>query len=358
VKILGIESSCDECAAAVVEDGRTILSSVVATQIPFHRGWDGVVPEIASRKHTEWIMKVASEALDKAGLTPGDIDGTAATARPGLLGSLLVGLTFAKAFAFSRGIPFIACDHMLAHLYAPQLVYAPADGREKAPQDGAFAVDSLRYPFLGLLVSGGHSIICKVEDFDRIQVLGTTIDDAAGEAFDKVAKFYGFGYPGGVYIDQLARKGDPDAFRFPLPSLHKGNHAYDVSYSGLKTALINQLEQFRIKKAPDQETERANIAASFQKTAVDILLRSLFRAVEDTGLDTIVAGGGVAANSYLRSCLALRKELRCVFPPLELCGDNGAMIAGLGYHYLARGETSPLSATASARVSAFKRKYP
>ncbi|MDR1178052.1 MAG: tRNA (adenosine(37)-N6)-threonylcarbamoyltransferase complex transferase subunit TsaD [Spirochaetaceae bacterium] len=347
MKVLGIESSCDECAAAVVEDGRFILSSVVATQIPFHKAWNGVVPEIASRKHTEWIMGVADGALKQAGLGPDGIDGVAVTSRPGLLGSLLVGLTFAKAFAFSRGLPFIACDHMLAHLYAPRLVYAPAPGAEFPP-----------YPFIGLLVSGGHSIICRVEDFDKVTVLGTTIDDAAGEAFDKVAKFYGFGYPGGVCIDDLAQKGDSGAFRFPLPNLHKGSHDYDLSYSGLKTAVINQLEQFRIKKAADDESERANIAASFQKTAVDILLRSLFRAAKDTGLSVIVAGGGVAANSYLRSSLAARKELRCIFPPLELCGDNGAMIAGLGYQYLVRGETSDLSAPASARVSGFKRKYP
>jgi N6-L-threonylcarbamoyladenine synthase len=345
VKVLGIESSCDECAVALVEDGSRILSNVVATQIPFHEAWNGVVPEIASRKHTEWIMQVAGEALERAGLGPDGIDGVAATSRPGLLGSLLVGLTFAKAFALSRGLPFIACDHMLAHLYAPRL--ACASDSELPP-----------YPFIGLLVSGGHSIICKVEDFDRVTVLGTTIDDAVGEAFDKVAKFYGFGYPGGVYIDRLAQKGDSGAFCFPLPNLHKGSHEYDLSYSGLKTAVINQLEQFRVKKALDDESERANIAASFQKTAVDILLRSLFRAAVDTGLNTIVAGGGVAANSYLRSILASRKDFRCVFPPLELCGDNGAMIAGLGYQYLIRGETSPLSETASARVNGFKRKYP
>jgi N6-L-threonylcarbamoyladenine synthase len=345
VKVLGIESSCDECAAAVVEDGRFILSNVVATQIPFHKAWNGVVPEIASRKHTEWIMGVADKALKKAGLGPEGIDGVAVTSRPGLLGSLLVGLTFAKAFAFSRGLPYIACDHMLGHLYAPRLVYA--SGTEFPP-----------YPFIGLLVSGGHSIICRVEDFDRVTVLGTTIDDAAGEAFDKVAKFYGFGYPGGVCIDRLAQKGDSGAFRFPLPNLHKGSHDYDLSYSGLKTAVINQLEQFRIKKASDDESEKANIAASFQKTAVDILLRSLFRAAEDTGLSVIVAGGGVAANSCLRSSLAARKDLRCIFPPLELCGDNGAMIAGLGYQYLVRGESSGLDAPASARVSGFKRKYP
>ena len=187
-------------------------------------------------------------------------------------------------------------------------------------------------------------------------MLGTTIDDAVGEAFDKVAKFYGFGYPGGAVIDKMARSGDSGAFRFPLPNLHKGEHRHDVSYSGLKTAVINQLEMFRVKKCGDIKNE--DIAASFQKTAVDILLRALFNAAEDTGLTTIVAGGGVAANSYLRTSLAERKDIHSVFPPLELCGDNGAMIAGIGFHYLVRGECSPLNVTASARVTGFKKKYP
>jgi N6-L-threonylcarbamoyladenine synthase len=339
MKVLGIETSCDECSAAVVEDGEKILSNVIATQIPFHAPWSGVVPEIASRKHTEWIYAVTKEALDKAGLTQADIEAVSVTSRPGLLGSLLVGLSFAKAFAWARNIPFIAVDHMLAHLYAPRLI------AENKPE----------YPFLGLLVSGGHTIICKAVNFDDITVLGTTIDDAAGEAFDKVAKHYNFGYPGGKVIDEMARNGDSGAFRFPLPSLHKGDHRYDVSYSGLKTAVINQLDMFKVKKT---EINNDDIAASFQKTAVEILLRALLNAAEDTGLTTIVAGGGVAANSYLRSCLAQQKHLHCVFPPFDLCGDNAAMIAGIGYQYLARGERSSFNVTANARVSGFKKKYP
>jgi N6-L-threonylcarbamoyladenine synthase len=371
MNILGIESSCDECAAAVVEDGKIPLSNVVATQIPFHALYNGVVPEIASRKHTEWIYAVVREALDKAGIGPGDIDGVAVTAHPGLLGSLLVGLSFAKAFAWARNLPFIAVDHMLAHLYACQLQYkapnpAPDDlnrPQSTTPQaDGVWTlrnestgISGVEYPFLGLLVSGGHSIICRVDNFDDITVLGTTIDDAVGEAFDKVSKYYGFGYPGGAAIDKLARTGDSGAFRFPMPKLYKGDHPYDLSYSGLKTAVINQLEQFRVAKGTAGPQD---IAASFQKTAVEILLRSLLRAAEDTKLSTIVAGGGVAANSYLRLRLAEQQHLRCLFPPLELCGDNGAMIAGLGYQYLVRGDRSPLSITASARVRAFKRSYP
>jgi N6-L-threonylcarbamoyladenine synthase len=340
MKILGIETSCDECAAAVVEDGRNVLSNVVATQIPFHAPYNGVVPEIASRKHTEWIYGVVKEALDRANITPNDIDAVAAANRPGLLGSLLVGLSFAKAFAWARNIPFIAVDHMMAHLYASQL-----------------SVDTpLDYPFLGLLVSGGHTIICRADAFDQITVLGTTIDDAVGEAFDKVAKPYQFGYPGGAVIDRMAQSGDSGAFRFPMPSLHKGEHRYDVSYSGLKNAAINQLDQFRVQK--DRDVKPEDIAASFQKTAVEILLRALFNACEDSGLSAIAAGGGVAANSYLRARLAERLDLRCIFPPPEFCGDNGAMIAGIAFHYLSRGDRSPLSVTASARVEGFKKKYP
>jgi len=357
MKVLGIETSCDECAAAVVEDGRNILSSVVATQIPFHAAYNGVVPEIASRMHTEWISAVVQEALNSASLKAADVDAAAVTAHPGLLGSLLVGLNFAKAFAWGRGIPFIAVDHMLAHLYAPGLKY-PGDS-----DSGANSGAEILYPFLGLLVSGGHSIICRADDFDNITILGTTIDDAVGEAFDKVSKHYGFGYPGGAAIDKLAKSGNAGAYNFPMPSLHKGDHRYDVSYSGLKTAVINQLDNFRAGSIASNSDisaipNPADIAASFQKAAVDILLRSLFRAAEDTGLTTIVAGGGVAANSCLRAALARRKDLNCIFPPLELCGDNGAMVAGLAYRYLARGEQSPLRTTASARVSSFKKKYP
>ncbi|GMO63624.1 MAG: tRNA (adenosine(37)-N6)-threonylcarbamoyltransferase complex transferase subunit TsaD [Treponemataceae bacterium] len=347
MKVLGIESSCDETACAVVEDGKTILSNVIATQIPFHQKYNGVVPELASRKHSEWILPVVTQALTDAGLDTAGIDAVAATNRPGLMGSLLVGLTFAKTIAWALHKPFIAVNHMLGHLYAAHL-----------SQD-------IAYPYLGLLVSGGHSIICKVTDFDQIEVLGSTIDDAVGEAFDKVAKFYNLGYPGGVAIDKLAKDGHANAARFPLPNLYKdadGNHGgaldgnnfhrYDVSYSGLKTAAINQIDRFWNSDYPKTNE---NIAASFQEAAVQILARSLFRAVHDTGLTTIVAGGGVAANSRLRELLAARSDLHCVFPPLKLCTDNGAMIAGVGYHFLRRGEHSSWATTASARVPAFKR---
>lgn len=338
MRILGIETSCDECAAAVVEDGSRILSDIVATQIPFHEKYQGVVPEIASRKHSEWIHGVVSRALDEAGMRPADLDGVAATSRPGLIGSLLVGLCFAKGMAWAIDKPFVGVNHILAHLYASRL-----DGLAR-PAPG--------YPFIGLLVSGGHSIICKVEDFDRIEILGTTIDDAVGEAFDKVAKHYGFGYPGGAAIDALARDGDESAFAFPMPSLHKGDHRYDLSYSGLKTAAVRQLELFR---RPGAEATSANIAASFQKAAIDLLLSRLYRAVEDTGLKRVVAGGGVAANSYLRRALAARSDIEAIFPPLRLCGDNGAMVAGIACKYIERGESSGLDLGVSARVPLFRR---
>ncbi len=336
MNILGIETSCDECSAAVVADGKRILSNEIASQVELHKPYDGVVPEIASRLHTEWIMEVVQRALDSAGVSLDDIHGIAAANRPGLVGSLLVGLNFAKGLSFARGIPFTGIDHIRAHLYAPHLEY------------------EIAYPFLGVLVSGGHTVICKVSDFDDIEVLGTTIDDAIGEAFDKVAKHYQMGFPGGVAVDKLSQKGNSDVYEFPDPSLHKGDHSFDVSYSGLKTAVINQTDQFYTGKG---EKSLENIAASFQRAAVDILIRRIRKAAAKTGLTTIVAGGGVAANSLLRAKL---KELNAqvIFPSLKLCTDNGAMIAGIGYHYLKRGEQSPYSLQAYPRVQAFKRAYP
>ena len=334
MNVLGIESSCDETAAAIVQDGKKILSNVVATQIPFHEIYKGVVPEIASRKHIEWILPVVRQAVSEAGIKLEDVDAIAATNRPGLMGSLLVGLTFGKTLAWSLEKPFIAVNHMLGHLYAAHLE------------------NDIDYPYLGLLVSGGHSIICKVNDFDDLEVLGTTVDDSVGEAFDKVAKFYGLGYPGGVVIDNLAKKGDFNSAAFPIPKLDLGEHRYDVSFSGLKTAVIHQCDLFW-KEGFEHSTE--NMCAAFQETACRTLTSRLFRAVEDTGLKTVVAGGGVAANSRLRAILAERSDIHCIFPPLKLCGDNGAMIAGVAYHFLMRGEQSGLDTTASARIPQFKR---
>ncbi len=337
MNVLGIETSCDECSVAVVRDGSVILSNEVATQIEIHTPYQGVVPEIASRLHTEWISSVVKTAIEKASLKVEDIDAVAVTNRPGLLGSLLVGVNFAKGFAGSLGIPLIGIDHIRAHLYASQIE------------------NPLEYPYLGVLVSGGHTVICKVNGFDDLEVLGTTIDDAIGEAFDKVAKHYGFGYPGGVIIDKLAQKGNSHAFLFPGPSLQKGDHPYDVSYSGLKTAVINQLDQFHDKVS---EKNPENIAASFQRTAVHILMKRIEKALHDTGLTRLAAGGGVAANSLLRAELKALHNIEVAFPSMKLCTDNGAMIAGLAYNYLKDGLESDMSLTASPRVSAFKHSYP
>jgi N6-L-threonylcarbamoyladenine synthase len=337
VKILGIESSCDECSAAVVEDGRRILSNVILSQVDFHKPYYGVVPEIASRKHIEWIRPVVQDGLAEAGVTAEELDAIAVTYRPGLIGSLLVGLSYAKGLAWALGKPLVGVDHILAHIYAPHL--------ER----------DIAYPYLGLLVSGGHTIIARVEQCDRIVVLGTTIDDACGEAFDKVAKHYAIGFPGGVAIDKLSRSGDPRAYRFPRPSLHKGEAFYDVSYSGLKTAVIHQSDQFWNGKA---EKSVANIAASFQKAAIDILVDRALAAASDNGLKRIVAGGGVAANSYLRERMASETGVEVIFPSLKLCTDNAAMVAGIGYHALLAGRTSDFTLNAEARVPMFKRAYP
>lgn len=335
--VLGIETSCDECSAAVVKDGREILSNVIATQIELHKPYQGVVPELASRLHTEWIAQVVSAAIAQAGLKKEDLDAVAVTNRPGLLGSLLVGVNFAKGFAETLSIPYVGIDHIRAHLYASQIE------------------NPLEYPYLGVLVSGGHTVICKVNNYNDVDVLGTTIDDAIGEAFDKVAKFYDMGFPGGVVIDRLSKSGDPNSFLFPGPTLDRSSHPYDMSYSGLKTAVINQKDQF---KSPESEDTIENIAASFQRQAVGILMKRVKLALKDTGLKRVSAGGGVAANSLLRKEL---KELEkggytVTFPSLKLSTDNGAMIAGLGYRYLMDGNRDNDSLSAYARVSAFKNR--
>ena len=335
--VLGIESSCDECSASVVKDGKEILSNVIATQIDMHRPFNGVVPEIASRIHTEWIAPVVREALEKANIKSSELDLIAAANRPGLMGALIVGLSFAKSYAWSLGIPFVGVDHVRAHLYAAHLE------------------NDIEYPYLGLLVSGGHTLICKVEDFDTIEIMGTTIDDAVGEAFDKVAKFHELGYPGGIAIDKLSAQGDDKAFAFPSPNLHKGDHRYDVSYSGLKNAAINQLHIF---KEIDGDYSKADIAASFQKRAVKILITRLQRAIADTGIKRVVAGGGVAANSKLRAALKEIRGIDVLFPSLRLCTDNGAMISGIGYQYFKKNGGDALNVIAAARVSGFRKTYP
>jgi N6-L-threonylcarbamoyladenine synthase len=336
VKVLGVETSCDETAVAVVEDGRTILSNVVASQIDVHRPYYGVVPEIASRKHTEAISHVCAAALEEAGVSKEELEGVGVSCRPGLVGSLLVGVCFGKSLAYGLGVPCVGVDHIEAHLYA------------------AGIESSVDFPFVGLLVSGGHTLITVVRGYHTFDVLGSTVDDACGEAFDKVAKHYDLGYPGGKAIDDLAREGDAEAFDLPRPSLKKGEHRYDVSYSGLKTAVVNQLEQFR---RAGRSAAPANIAASFQRAAIDMVVEKTLLACNDLAITTVVVGGGVAANSYLRKRLAAEEDLRAVFPPMALCTDNGAMIAARAYHLLRRGCWSDLALNAEARVPAFRRPF-
>ena len=343
MNVLGIESSCDECSAAVVKDGRDILSLHTVTQTEIHAQFDGVVPEVASRAHVEAIQPVVRTALTRANLSMDQIDLVAVTNQPGLSGSLTVGLSFAKAFAFARGVPFVTVDHMLAHAYAPRLVPAGGDdsGNNRIPV----------YPYLILLVSGGHTLIGIVWGEEELEVLGTTIDDACGEAFDKVGNYLGLDYPGGPRIDAMAREGDSRAYRFPVPKLNNANQRYDLSYSGLKTAVIHQRERFHDARFPET---KANIAAAFQKAAIDMLLTRLANAVEDTGILRVAAGGGVAANSYLRQSLERNDDLDVSIPPMELCMDNGAMVAGLGYHRFLRHGFSSLDAGVNARVSDFR----
>jgi N6-L-threonylcarbamoyladenine synthase len=266
-----------------------------------------------------------------------EIGGIAVTNRPGLLGSLHVGLAFAKALAMTRRIPFVGIDHIMGHLYAPLLE------------------TELAYPYIALVVSGGHTIIALVRSFDQAEVLGTTIDDACGEAFDKVAKHYGFGYPGGVVIDRLAEKGSEDAFRFPQPRLQKGQHELDVSYSGLKTAVVNQLSKFR---NPAFQATPENIAASFRRAAIDMIVSRVLLALERTGIPRLATGGGVAANALLRRRLSAIPGIALAMPSPKLCTDNAAMIAGLGYRYLAQGRSSGPGERAYARVIGFRKVYP
>jgi N6-L-threonylcarbamoyladenine synthase len=335
--ICGIESSCDECAVAFVRDGTEILSNSVASQIAAHAPFDGVVPELASRMHVELVIPVYREALEASGIDPNEIDAIAVTNRPGLAGSLVVGLSFAKGLSLALGVPYVGVDHILAHMYAVQL-----EAR-------------VEYPYLGLVVSGGHSIIAVVRGPLEMEILGTTIDDACGEAFDKVAKFHRLGYPGGVVIDRLARRGDARAFSFPTARLHKGEHRYDVSYSGLKTAVVNQLDHFWNR---DFEKSNENLAASFEQAAIDMILDRLRLAVEDTGISRVAVGGGVAANTYLRESLQGRSGVDVSIPSRALCTDNAAMIGGLGYHVLEAEGAADLSLDVLPRVTGFRRRYP
>ena len=316
--VLGIESSCDETAAAVVREGRTQLSSVISSQIDRHARFGGVVPEIASRAHVEMLNPVIAEAIVQAGIADDEIDAVAATYGPGLVGSLLVGVSAAKALALVWDVPFVAVNHLEAHLYAAML------------EDPTFEL-----PVVVLLVSGGHTMLVHWEAEGSYRVLGGTIDDAAGEAYDKVARYLGLGYPGGPVIDRISIDGDPEAIAFPRAL---ADRPYDFSFSGLKTSVVNH-----VRKHPDVSAE--DVAASFQEAVVDVLVTKTRRAAADVGAKGISIGGGVAANSRLREqvlTVCAEDGLAAYIPERANCTDNAAMVAAAGWWQLQRAGESPL----------------
>ena len=326
--VLGIESSCDETAAAVVHDGRTLLSNVIASQIDVHRKYGGVVPEIASRKHIEVIMPVIAESLEKANISLAQIDGIAVTCGPGLVGSLLVGLSMAKAIAYGQKIPFIGINHLEGHIASTFLVETPPE-----------------LPFVALVVSGGHTNIYLVEAGDIYKLKGQTRDDAAGEAFDKAAKMLDIGYPGGVVIDKMAKDGNHEAYAFPRAM----RDATDFSFSGLKTSLLNMLKK---RSTPWTGKELNDVVASYQEAIIDVLVEKTFRVARETSMLRVVVCGGVAANSRLRTRFMEegQKESISVFiPPPVLCTDNAAMIGAAGYRLLVKGMQSGLDLNAVSR---------
>lgn len=329
--ILSLESSCDETAAAVVEDGRRILSSIVASQIPEHQIYGGVVPEIASRRHIEAVCGVTREALSEAGVSLGEISAVAVTAYPGLIGALLVGVNYAKGLSFAAKKPLIPVHHLRSHVAANYLAHP-----------------DLKPPFLCLIASGGHSHLVEVLDYTQFRVIGRTRDDAAGEAFDKAARSMGLPYPGGVHLDKVAEQGNPDAFRLPHPKVE--GSPYDFSFSGLKTAVINLIHNTAQKGG---ELPVPDLAASFRKAVTDILCDRVLRAAEDFGYRTVVLAGGVSANSELRrklTALCGERGYSFYLPPLSLCGDNAAMVGAQGYYEYLAGNLTDLSLNACASM--------
>lgn len=332
MKILAIESSCDETAAAVVEDGRKVISSVVASQVEEHKLYGGVVPEIASRRHAEAIVPVVKSSLEQAGLTLKEIDALAVTYAPGLIGALLVGVNFAKGLSLSTGLPLVPTHHLRSHI-ASNYISNP----------------ELKPPFLCLVVSGGHSHIVMVEDYTKMRIIGKTRDDAAGEAFDKAARTMGMPYPGGIALDKVAEEGNPLAFKLPRPTV--SGSEYDFSFSGLKTAVINLIHNSAQKGI---ELNKADVCASFRYAVVDCLKTNFLKAAEDLKVDKLVIAGGVSANRLLRSTLdeeCKKRGLAFYMPEKSLCGDNAAMVGSQGYYEFLSGNIADTDLNAFATMS-------
>ncbi len=328
-RVLAIESSCDETSAAVVENGRIVRSNVISTQIPVHKKYGGVVPEIASRSHTTALVPVVKQALEEANCTFDDIDAIAVTQGPGLIGALLTAVNYAKGLAFALKKPLVGVHHIQGHISSNLIAYP-----------------SLEPPFIALAVSGGHSHIIKAEDYCSFSLLGATRDDAAGEAFDKVARVLGLGYPGGVEIDRLAKTGNPEAFKFTTSVDREDN--YDFSFSGVKTAVINLVHKFEQK---GEEVPKADIAASFQFDVVKMLVKKAIKAAQEQNCQKLVIAGGVASNSCLRQQLEQiceKDNIQLYIPPAILCTDNGAMIGSAAYYMLMKGKIADLSLNAFA----------
>ena len=331
ILILGIETSCDETAASVVKNGREVLSNVIDSQIDIHTLYGGVVPEIASRKHTEKINIVIKEALKQAGVTLDDLDAIAVTYGPGLVGALLVGVSEAKAICYAKNIPLVGVHHIEGHINAVYIEH-----KELEP------------PFISMVASGGHSHLVIVRDYGQYEVIGRTLDDAAGEAFDKVARAIGLGYPGGPKVDALSKEGNPEAIAFPRAKVE--NSVYDFSFSGLKSAVLNYLNKCEMK---GETVNQADVAASFQASVVDVLVDHTVRAAKDYDIPVVTIGGGVAANSALRAGMkeaCEREDLEFYYPSPVYCTDNGVMIAVAGYYEYMNGVRHGLDLNAVANL--------
>ncbi|MEG1835542.1 MAG: tRNA (adenosine(37)-N6)-threonylcarbamoyltransferase complex transferase subunit TsaD [Oscillospiraceae bacterium] len=332
MKILSIESSCDETAAAVVEDGRNVLSSVISTQIEKHKIFGGVVPEIASRMHTEAICAVVDEALMNANCELADVDAIAVTYAPGLIGALLIGVNYAKGLSLASGKPLIPVHHLRSHIAANYITHK-----------------ALEPPFMCLVVSGGNTLLVDVKDYTDFKVIGRTRDDAAGEAMDKAARTLGLSYPGGVNLDKISKNGNPNSYKFPMPTVDGSE--LDFSFSGLKTSVINLLHNMEQK---GENIEIADVGASFINAVVKLLVRNTKRAIEQYNPTKLVLAGGVSANSVLRECmftLAKSKSIELYLPELSLCGDNAAMVGAQAYYEYINGKRADSSLNAAATMS-------